>query len=317
MGGQPLLIDHGRDAKMTGFRKAFAGKTGFGSRALLVAGLLAVTLAVTLVVAAPNVSSAATLKEIKARGVLHVVTEDAFPPYEFITNGKPDGFHADVVNELRKYAPFKVTQDQLPWTGLLAAVTAGKYDVAITGAGVTEERLTKFNYAPPISVNVTYYMKRKGDDRIKSIKDLSGLTVGVQAGSAVLESLSQLKAKLKALGGHLGKIVQYQSYPEVYADLANGRLDYAVNSVVNAANAVKKRPDVFELGQATSGMGFIAWPVTKGNDDLLNYLAGFVAHLRDTGKLAELQKKWFGKSFPELPKTTITSVAQFRKLVGR
>lgn len=275
---------------------------------------IACCMGLILIFSAPITGMAASLNEVKARGILKVVTEDAFPPYEFITNGKPDGFHKDVIDELRKYASFAVDQEQLPWTGLLAAVTAGKYDVAITGAGVTEKRLAIFNYAPPISVNVTYYIKRKNDDRIKGIKDLSGLTLGVQAGSAVLNSVSQLEDKLKALGGSLGKVVEYQSYPEVYADLANGRLDYAVNSVINAATMVAKRSDTFALGEATSGLGFIAWPVKKGNDDLLDYLAGFIKHLRDTGKLSELQEKWFGKSFPELPQESIKSVEQFLKL---
>lgn len=287
-------------------------QTSLRRRVLQLAGGLTMALALS----APMMTSAASLDEIKARGVLKAVTEDAFPPFEFITNGKPDGFHADVVNELRAYAPFKVTQEQLPWTGLLAAVSAGKYDAAITGAGVTAERLAKFNYAPPICLNVTYYIKRKGDDRISSIKDLSGLKVGVQAGSAVLATIPQLEAKLKAMGGSLGEVVEYQSYPEVYADLANGRLDFAVNSVVAAATMVSKRSDVFELGEATAGLGFIAWPVKKGNDDLLNYLAGFVDHMRASGKLAELQEKWFGTSFPELPKVTITSAEQFKQLTS-
>lgn len=288
-------------------------QTSLRRRALQLAGGLTMAFALSV----PMMISAASLDEIKARGVLKAVTEDAFPPFEFITNGKPDGFHADVVNELRAYAPFKVTQEQLPWTGLLAAVSAGKYDAAITGAGVTAERLAKFDYAPPICLNVTYYIKRKGDDRISSIKDLSGLKVGVQAGSAVLATLPQLEAKLKALGGSLGEVVEYQSYPEVYADLANGRLDFAVNSVVSAATMVSKRSDIFELGEATAGLGFIAWPVKKGNDDLLNYLAGFVDHMRASGKLAELQEKWFGTSFPELPKVSITSAAQFKQLTNQ
>ena len=287
-------------------------QTSLRRRMFHIAGCFGIALALT----APIMTSASSLDEIKARGTLKAVTEDAFPPYEFITNGKPDGFHKDVIDELRAYAPFDVSQEQLPWTGLLAAVTAGKYDVAITGAGVTEDRLAKFDYAPPISINVTYYLTRKGDDRINGIKDLSGLKVGVQAGSAVLNSLPQLEAKLKALGGNLGEIVEYQSYPEVYADLANGRLDYAVNSVINAATMVAKRSDTFALGEATSGLGFIAWPVKKGNDDLLNYLAGFISHMRDTGKLAELQTKWFGKSFPDLPKEPIKTVDQFRGLIG-
>ena len=288
-------------------------EAGLGRRAARLVGCFSVAIALL----SPIAATAGTLDEIKERGVLHVVTEDAFPPYEFITDGQPDGFHKDILDELRAYAPFDVTQEQLPWTGLLAAVSAGKYDVAITGAGVTEERLAKFDYAPPISINVTYYITRKGDDRIKGIKDLSGLTVGVQAGSSVLASLDQLDAKLQALGGHLGEIVQYQSYPEVYTDLANGRLDYAVNSVVNAANMVKTRSDTFALGEATSGLGFIAWPVVKGNDDLLKYLEGFVNHLHDTGRLAELQEKWFGTEFPDLPRESITSVEQFRSLTGR
>jgi polar amino acid transport system substrate-binding protein len=252
-----------------------------------------------------------------AAGTLSVVTEDAFPPFEFITNGQPDGFHKDVIDELRAYAEFEVTQEQLPWTGLLAAVSAGKYDVAITGAGVTEERLAQFDYVAPISINVSYYITRAGDDRISSLADLSGLKVGVQAGSAVLASLSQLDAKLEALGGDLGEIVEYQSYPEVYADLANGRLDYAVNSVINAATMVAERSDTFALGgEPTSGLGFIAWPVAKGNNELLEYLTEFVNHLHDTGKMEELQTRWFGTSFPDLPRVSITSVEQFQALTA-
>ena len=259
---------------------------------------------------------AATLDEIKKRGLMNVVTEDDFYPYEFIKDGKPDGFHKDVINELRAYAPFKVQQEVLPWTGLLAAVTAGKYDAAITGAGVTEERLGTFNYAPPISADISYYIRRANDNSIKGIKDLNGKTVGVQAGGAQLARLNQLDAKLQATGGKLGKVVQYQSYPEVYTDLANGRLDFAINSVVNASVLVRERPKVFALGEATTGPGFIAWPVAKDNEQVLAYLTGFVKHLRESGKLKELQQRWFGMTFPDLPQEPIRSVEQLRKLSG-
>lgn len=277
---------------------------------------IASCLSVIMALNVPTVVSAELLDDIVARGTLSAVTEDAFPPFEFITNGQPDGFHKDIIDELRAYADFEVTQEQLPWTGLLAAVSAGKYDVAITGAGVTEERLAQFDYVAPISPNVTYYIKRADDDRISGLADLSGLTVGVQAGSAVLASLTQLDEKLEALGGDLGTIVEYQSYPEVYADLANGRLDYAVNSVINAATMVAERSDTFALGEPTSGMGYIAWPIAKGNDGLLEYLTEFVNHLHDSGKMAELQTKWFGASFPDLPRVSITTVEQFNELTA-
>ena len=80
------------------------------------------------------------LDEIKKRGYLIVATEDDFRPFEFVKDGKPTGFDNELVDELRKYAPFEIKQEILPWTGLLAGVSTGKYDVAITAAIITKER---------------------------------------------------------------------------------------------------------------------------------------------------------------------------------
>ncbi|MGL4752435.1 MAG: transporter substrate-binding domain-containing protein [Aeromonadaceae bacterium] len=262
-------------------------------------------------------AQAADLKEIEARGTLKVATEDDYAPFNFITDGQPDGFHKDILAELKSYATkFKIDQSILPWTGLLASVSAGQYDVAITGALVTDERLNVFDFVAPVASAQHYYVKRKGDDRIKSVADLSGKVVGVQAGSALLARLPELKAMLEAKGGKLGEVVEYQSYPEAYADLANGRLDYVINAVISVNDLVKTRGDVFEKGQAVSGGGFVSWPVPKNNPQLLAFLNGFVKHLKETGKLHELQVKWFGEPFDNLPDGAITSVEQFHKLAN-
>lgn len=277
-------------------------------RALVGAGIGALML--------PGVAWSATLKEIQARGHMTVATEDDYAPFEFVEAGKPKGFHHDVVAELKKYAKFEIRQEILPWTGLLAAVSTGKYDTAITGAIISQERLQVFNFAPPIAGATHYYIKRANDNRIRSVADLNGLTVGVQAGSVLLSRLPELAAMLKKTGGKLGKVIEYPSYPEIYEDLANGRLDYCVNGIINATALIKERGKVFALGQPVSGAGYHAWPVPKGNEDLLAYLGEFVAHLRKTGKLAELQKKWFGTAFPDLPTEPIRSFAQYKKLAG-
>ena len=137
---------------------------------------------------------------------------------------------------------------------------------------------------------------------------------GLQAGGAQLARINQLDDKLKETGGKLGEIVQYQAYPEAYADLANGRLDYVVNSVVNLSVLIKERPGVFKLGTAVASRGFVAWPVAKGNDSVLQFLTEFRNHLKETGKLEELQNKWLGMTFPDLPDVPITSLEQFREL---
>ena len=123
----------------------------------------------------------------------------------------------------------------------------------------------------------------------------------MQAGSALLARLPELGTMLEKEGGKLGKVVEYTSYPEAYQDLALGRVDYVVNTVINLQTLVSEKPGVFELGQAVSGKSFPAWAVAKGNTELLTFLNGFIAKQKESGRFAELQKKWFGEAFPNLP----------------
>jgi len=245
-------------------------------------------------------AQAAGMDEIKKRGLI-VATEDDFRPFEFVKDGKATGFDNEMIDDLRKYASFQVNQQILPWTGILAGVSTGKYDAAITAVIITKERLASLDFTSPIADATHFYVKRKDDKSISSIKDLNGKTVGVQAGSALLARLPELGAMLEKEGGKLGKVVEYTSYPEAYQDLALGRVDYVVNTVVNLQTMVAEKPGVFELGQAVSGKSYPAWAVAKGNTELLSFLNGFIAKEKETGRFAELQKKWFGEAFPNLP----------------
>src|ERR1700726_2065131 len=259
-------------------------------------GLLAALVALPALVGAAR---AAGLDEIKKRGLI-VATEDDFRPFEFVKDGKPTGFDNELIEDLRKFAPFEVKQEILPWTGILAGVSTGKYDVAITAAIITKERKQSLDFTSPIADATHYYVKRKDDASISSIKDLSGKTVGVQAGSALLGRLPELAVMLEKQGGKLGKIVEYTSYPEAYQDLALGRVDYVVNTIINLKTLVAEKP-VFEVGQAVSGKSFPAWAVAKDSKELLDFLNGFIAKEKESGRFAELQKKWFGEAFPDLP----------------
>ena len=234
---------------------------------------------------------AVSLDEIKSRGFMTIATED-------------------------NYAPFEIKQEIMPWTGLLPALTTGKYDAAITGAIVSTERLARFDFAPPIASAQHMAILRAKDESVKTVADLSGKTLGLQAGSVLLTRLPELEQMLKASGGKLGRVIEYTSYPEAYADLANGRLDYVIDGFVPAKTLAMKRSNVFKMGPAVSGPGFHAWAIPKGNESLLGFITQFLNQMRESGKLAELQEKWFGQAFPDLPTQPITSVEQYQELIS-
>jgi polar amino acid transport system substrate-binding protein len=262
--------------------------------------------AATLAIA--SVARAATLDEIEKRGYMAVATEDDFRPFEFTDNGTPTGYDQDLLAAFKKTVKFDVHQDIIPWTGILPGVSTGKYDAAVTAVLVTQERMKTMDFCSPVAESVDYYLKRKSDQSIQGIKDLSGKTVGVESGSAMLKMLPQLDDMLKTSGGHLGKIMQYQGYPEAYQDLALGRVDYVVNVWLSLQTIAKEKPDTFEVGQAVSQPTYIAWPVLKGNDALRDLMNKFLLGARQDGSMYALQKKYFNTTYENMPAVATASV---------
>lgn len=244
---------------------------------------------------------AATLEEIQAKGLMIVATEDDYKPFEFVVDGKPMGLDHELLALYQKQANHKVEQQIIPWSGLLPGVTTGKYDVALTAVVVTAERAKSLDFTMPIAENTQYYVARADDASIKSVSDLNGKIVGVQAGGGSFTALTNLRKLLAASGGSLGRVVQYRSFPEAYQDLANGRTDYVVNGVVNLTSLVKDQPQRFKLGTAVGVPTYAAWAVAKGNASLLAHLNGFMAKVRADGSLYALQQKWIGRTFKDMP----------------
>lgn len=258
-------------------------------------------LAAALLAIGPLAAAAASLDEITSKGAMVVATEDSYKPFEYVENGKPMGLDHELLALLRKEAPFKIDQQIIPWTGLLAGVATGKYDVALTAAVITPERVQSLAFTMPIAEATQYYVVRADETRIKGVPDLAGKTVGVQSGGASYAALADLEPILARTGGKLGKVVQYTSLPEAYQDLANGRLDYVINGVVNLVSLTKDQPKRFRMGEAVGAPTYAAWAVAKGNDSLLAYLDAFLAKVRASGELYALQEKWLGRAFKDMP----------------
>jgi polar amino acid transport system substrate-binding protein len=124
----------------------------------------------------------------------------------------------------------------------------------------------------------------------------------------MLKLLPQLDDMLKATGGSLGKIVPYQGYPEAYQDLAVGRVDYVVNVWLSLKTIAKEKPDTFEVGQAVSKPTYIAYPLVKGNSELLALVNDFLLGARKDGTMYALQKKYFDVTYEHMPEVPTASV---------
>lgn len=246
-------------------------------------------------------AGAASLEDIKKRGYMIVATEDDYPPFEFVVDGKPMGYDHALLAVLRKSAGFEVRQEILPWQGILPGVASGKYDVALSAAVITDERAKSLDFTMPIAESTMAYVTRKGDTSIKSIKDLSGKTLGVQQGGASFQVLPELEAELQKTGGKLGNVVQYGAFSEAYQDLVNRRLDAVIHNIVSLSTLVSEKPDVFVLGQRVGRKSYAAWAVQKNNKALVDFLNAFLSQQKANGTFKQLQGQWLKITFDDLP----------------
>jgi polar amino acid transport system substrate-binding protein len=274
------------------------------SKSLLICAAFAIALA------APVASAAELLEKIKTDKVFTVATEARFAPFEFVEDSKIVGYSADIMAEIMKALPgVELKRLDLPWQGILPGLEASRFDYVVTSVTVTPERMKAYHLSAPIADATMAVLKRKGDTDIAKPEDIAGKPVGSQAGSAQLAALEKFAGELKAGGKGDATISTYTDFSEAYADLGTGRIKAVINSLPNLLEAARQRPDVFEVVLPTFGAKtYFSW---AGRNDAqsasLNALMDAeLVKLNKSGKLGELQKKWFGATM-ELPEKLAVS----------
>jgi polar amino acid transport system substrate-binding protein len=268
---------------------------------------LCFALAVTCAVLGAAPARADLLDDIKQKHEITIATEARFAPYEYVQDGKIVGYGTEMLHMiLGKLEGVKVNQLDLPFQGILPGLTTGKWDLGGTSIVITKARSEHFAFTLPIGDATAVLLKRKGDTTIMKPEDLNGKIVGSQAGSAHLQTAHTYSDMLQKKGGKgIAQIKEYTDFDSAYADLAAGRIQAVVQSLSNLGPIIKARPDTFEIINVPLGPKvYFAWAVRKSpdTDSLRQYLDKGLLDLKHSGKMAEMQKQWFGFTM-DLPDT--------------
>jgi polar amino acid transport system substrate-binding protein len=270
--------------------------TGNRFQASIAVILAAAVLGVT---GAPKPASAGLLDEIKKRGQITIGTEAAYYPFEFIENGKIVGYDKDVLDAIIKSWGFRMEQLDLPFAGILPGLLQKKFDFVATALLVNPDRAKRYAFTMPVAQVKVGLMKRKGDAKVKSVDDLTGLTIASgtpPAGPTVI--FMHYNDDLKAKGKGTKDQKMFSSSGDTILALANGQADALVDSMPVLLGAMKKYPDKFEVVGTFGEPFWVGW-VTRPEDlDLRDAINVEIRKLRDSGQLEVMQKKWFGYTMP-------------------
>ncbi len=238
-------------------------------------------------------AQAGVLDEIKARGSFTVATEASYPPFEFMQNNEIVGFDEDVLKLVVAAWGVKLQQSNVPFAGILAGLIEKKYDFVCTALIMNPERTSRYAFTMPVAVAPVALIKRKGDTHIASVADLTGLKIGAAVPpSGPTSVLKQYLADLGPKGN--AQVMTFQSAPDSFLALANGQVDLADETTLVLNYLLKKRPGVFEIVGTIGKPFYYGWAARGEDTDLRDAINVEIAKLNKSGKLAELQKKWFG-----------------------
>ncbi|MDO6963918.1 polar amino acid transport system substrate-binding protein [Rhizobium alvei] len=220
-------------------------------------------------------------------------TEGAYPPFNNLeADGSLVGFDIDIAKalceEMKAECTF-VTQD---WDGIIPALQAKKFDAIIASMSITAERKEKvdftnkyYNTPPAIAVPKDSTLTEASEAA------LEGKVLGAQSSTT---HSNYAEAHMKK-----SELKLYPTPDEYKLDLANGRIDAAIDDVVvlsewlkTADGACCKLLGTLPVDPVINGEG-AGIAVRKGDDALREKLNAAIAAIRANGKYKEINDKYF------------------------
>ncbi|CAM2172910.1 cystine ABC transporter periplasmic binding protein [Paraburkholderia sacchari] len=248
--------------------------------------LLALALASASFVAA-SAHAEDLLDQAKARGTLRIGLEGTFPPFNSkAPNGELVGFDVDIAKAVAAKMGLKPEFVTTEWSGIIAGLQAGKFDVIVNQVGVTEQRKAALDFSPAYTYSAAQLIQRKDDKRqFTSLEDLKGKKLGVGLGTNYMDMA-------KSVPGI--DVKTYPGAPEYLRDLAAGRLDAALNDRLMLAYLLKNSQLPLRTGAMVGAGNPSAIPFRKGNPKFAKAIDDTMAQLEADGTFTKISDKWFG-----------------------
>ncbi len=248
---------------------------------LLSAGLIGATLV------AATAHAADILDAAKQRGTLRIGLEGTFPPFDSkAPSGELVGYDVDIAKAVAAKLGLKPEFVTTEWSGIIAGLQAGKFDVIVNQVGITDKRKEVLDFSPAYTYSAAQLIQRKDDTReFKSLDDLKGKKLGVGLGTNYMDMA-------KSVPGI--DVKTYPGAPEYLRDLAAGRLDAALNDRLMLAYLLKNSQLPLRTGATVGSADPSGIPFKKGNPKFAKAIADAMTQLEADGTFTKISDKWFG-----------------------
>ncbi|OFL65745.1 hypothetical protein HMPREF2758_08500 [Facklamia sp. HMSC062C11] len=218
---------------------------------------------------------------------LIIGTEGTYKPFTYHDdNDELVGFDVEVGRAIAEELGMEVEFMEVTWEGLLASIDNGKVDMVINQVAFNEERDEKFALSNPYMYSYPVLIVKKDNEDVKSFEDTKGLKTSL--------NVSSNYAKVAEKFGI--EITPSETFNKDIELLLSGRTDVVVNGNVAFADFMTQKPDTpVKVVDTLDEPDKIIIPMKKDNTELQEKVNKALDSLRESGKLAEISKKYLNE----------------------
>jgi len=238
-------------------------------------------------VAACAEKPSATPAEIEERGELVVGTEAEFHPFEYRTeDGAYAGFDMDLARLIAEELGVELRIENMKFAGLIPSLDTGRIDVIMSGMTATDERRKTISFTDPyfltglcLLVNVE---SAGGVTDWRTLNDPKWTVVVKTATTSdtfVRENLPKAKG------------VTLETENDCALEVATGRADAFIYDQLSIQRHHEEHPETTKAYLEPLTREPYSIGVRHDDDELREFLNGFLATLREDGRFAELVEK--------------------------
>lgn len=233
-------------------------------------------------------ASDGSLQSILDKGQLVMGLDDSFPPMGYRDeNGDIVGFDVDVAREVCNRLGVELVLQPISWDAKVLELNGGNIDCIWNGFTITEELQEQLTFSEPYLANTQVIVVR-GDSEVQTLADLSGKSLGVQAGSSAVVALDSNPEFRDSV-----TVNEFKDNMTAMLDLENGGLDAVLVDVIVAGYYFSQHDGDFRmldeaLATEEYGVGF-----RKDDLELVAKVNELLEEMAADGTLAEISTKWF------------------------
>ena len=227
-------------------------------------------------------------------GTLHVATTVESKPFSYLKDGKYYGYDADFLFRFAKEYGYALRIDQIDFGALLPGLTAGRFDLAVSGITVTEERretvlFSDVYYRSPIVMAVLADEPATGGEKTLAALERAkiGIITGTNYDNVAKEKFPDAERMYFSTSADVLLALEQDKIDACFADKTllasmrweNQKVDYIdepVEMISNALILAKEGYDPYLLAQ----------------------LNEFIGNSKNNGTLERLEEKWVGDTEP-------------------